>query len=88
MKLAMAVGTKRHYRLDEIHGRHFAETARLARMPDALIRRAVEEVSAGCEAAFEHAASSLPADFPGEIHDITRRAALDRLRRLNIAVDD
>ena len=85
MKLAMAVGAKRHYRLDEIHGRHFVETARSAKMPDPLIRRAIEEVAAGCEAAFADVADALPSDFSADIWEATHNAALARLGGLDTA---
>lgn len=85
MKLAMAVGKKRHYRLDEIHGRHFVETARGANMPDTLIRRAIEEVSKACVSAFAKVAAALPKDFPVEILETTRNAALARLDGLETA---
>lgn len=88
MKLAMAVGTKRHYRLDEIHGRHFVETARTAKMPDPLIRRAIDEVRADCEPAIARVVEALPGDFPSEICDVTRRAALGRLGNLDTAMEE
>lgn len=85
MKLSMAVGAKRHYRMDEIHGRHFVETARVAQMPDLLIRRAVDEVAAACEPAFAKVAEELPESFPEAIYDVTRSAALARLGGLDTA---
>ena len=85
MKLAMAVGTKRHYRLHDIHGRHFVETARSANMPDALIKKAVEEVMERCETAFADVADGLPADFPEQILVDTRAAALMRVESLATA---
>jgi serine/threonine-protein kinase HipA len=36
LKLAMFVGDNRHYRMDEIVGRHFVQTAKRARLPDRL----------------------------------------------------
>lgn len=88
MKLAMAVGTRRHYRLDEIRGRHFVETARAVKMPDPLVRRAIDEILTDCEAAFDIVAQALPDNFPGHINDITRRAALARLGSLDTAMGE
>ena len=85
MKLAMAVGAKRHYRMSEIHGRHFVETARAANMPDALTRRAVDGVMERCEAAFASVADELPKEFPQHILADTRSAALKRLNDLATA---
>lgn len=85
VKLAMAVGAKRHYRMSEIHGRHFVETARAANMPDALTRRAVDGVVERCEAAFVSVAEELPNDFPELILAATRSAALKRLNDLATA---
>lgn len=85
MKLAMAVGANRHYRLSEIHGRHFVETARKANMPDILIRRAVDEVIERSEPAFAALAEQLPVGFPEQIFDDTRTAALKRIPALETA---
>lgn len=84
MKLAMSVGDKRHYRLDEVHGRHFLQSGAQAGLPKALMRAAIEEVADTAEAALEQVAKSLPADFPAFIHDAVQSAVLRRKRSLQI----
>src|SRR5262249_42607946 len=44
LKLAMAVGSSRNYRIGEIHGRHFVETAKEAGLGSALVTGAIEEI--------------------------------------------
>jgi len=44
MKLAMSVGDTNHYRIDQIHARHFVQTAERAGLPKSLVREAIEEV--------------------------------------------
>ena len=45
MKLAMSAGCNRHYRIDDIHGRHFIQTGEEAGLPKSLVRAAIEEVA-------------------------------------------
>ncbi len=45
MKLAMFVGERRHYRLDEIKGRHFVQTKARAGLPGSLAKEVLEEVA-------------------------------------------
>lgn len=47
MKLAMFVGKSRHYRLDDIHGRHFIQTAEKADLPASIAREALDENNGG-----------------------------------------
>src|SRR3546814_6463760 len=49
MKLAMSVGSKNHYRIDQVHARHFVQTAERAGLPKAIVREAIEEVRARSE---------------------------------------
>jgi serine/threonine-protein kinase HipA len=80
MKLAMAVGDSRHYRVDTIHIRHFFETAKSARVPVSLMRDAVSEIADNVEYAIARAAAALPSDFPEPLRQsieagIKRRAS-------------
>jgi serine/threonine-protein kinase HipA len=84
-KLAMSVGTSRHYRIADIHGRHFAETGRAAGLPVALIRRAIDEIRTAFDVAFEEVQRALPTDFPETIHASVRTGASERLRQLDTA---
>lgn len=82
MRLALSVGEKRHYRLDEISGRHFFQTAAKARVPEALVHAAINDISDIAEHALEQVAASLPPDFPMRIHASVSEAVRSRLRQL------
>jgi len=82
MKLAMSVGTHRHYRTDEIQSRHFLQTGEDAGLPKHLARAAIEEIVATADTALQQLENILPADFPEEIHASVKagmRLKLDRL---------
>tara|TARA_B100001778_G_C18598032_1_gene635779 strand:- start:1342 stop:2025 length:684 start_codon:yes stop_codon:yes gene_type:complete len=80
MKMAMSVGDNNHYRIDEIQGRHFEQTAKRAGLPDYIAREALEEVSSSAEKAIQSLEERLPSDFPEEIHASVVRALKSRLK--------
>ncbi len=80
MKLAMSVGTNNHYRVEEIQGRHFLQTADAAGVPKALVQDAMGEIAAALAPALDRVAAELPLDFPAAIPEAVREAALRRLR--------
>lgn len=84
MKLAMAVGAKSHYRIDQIHGRHFVQTADRAGLPKDLIRDALAEMAETARKAIETIERNLPADFPTAIHETVKDAVTDRIRGLDV----
>lgn len=45
MKLALSVGTSRHYRISDITGRHFIQTGEPAGLPKSLVRDALEKMA-------------------------------------------
>jgi serine/threonine-protein kinase HipA len=78
LKLAMAVdGVNRHYRLDEIVGRHWISTARKARFSENEARSVLEECSARVPAVVDEVARALPPGFPAELAE----AVFDGLAR-------
>jgi serine/threonine-protein kinase HipA len=79
MRLAMAVGTNRHYRLDEIQPRHFAQTAAAAKLPDRIVRNAFAQVVEHGARAFDTVEAALPAGFPAALPASVRAAAAPRL---------
>jgi serine/threonine-protein kinase HipA len=79
MKLAMAVGDKRHYRLDEITPRHFLQTAKPCGIPKATATAVLEEVADIAAAAMESAASSMPKGFPEALVASITKGARGRL---------
>lgn len=84
MKLAMSVGARRHYRIDEIVGRHFVQTGREAGLPKALVQKAIEDMADNAADALEKTAQVLPADFPAGIHDSVSAGVLKRVRQLTV----
>jgi serine/threonine-protein kinase HipA len=84
MKLAMAVGNNRHYRIDGIAGRHFRQTAERGGVPPTLARAAVEEIESGAPLALARLEQALPAAFPGQIHEAVKKGLLARLPLLRL----
>lgn len=82
MKLAMSVGNSRHYRVDQIHGRHFVQTGVRAGLSKARIIALIEEVADTAPAALDKIASILPKDFPPAIHETVSAGIMDRARGL------
>ena len=82
MKLAMFVGSSRHYRLDEIKGRHFIQTTERAGLPGALASEVLAEVANAADAAITTVEKQLPRDFPGYIHDAVKAGLMQRLERI------
>jgi len=86
MKLAMAVGTNRHYRIDRIDPRHFLQTAAAVRLPETVVKAAVAHVVEHGERAFARVTELLPGDFPEAIHASVSAAAVTRLHALADAI--
>ena len=83
-RLAMAVGTSRHYRINTIAARHFIETAVAGGMDQRIILSMLEEMRETVPAAVRTTLSWLPKDFPEAIatsiaSGINRRLQLLRL---------
>jgi serine/threonine-protein kinase HipA len=79
MKLAMAVGTSRHYRLDEIAPRHFLQTARLCDIPAKVAEGVLEEIADTAPKAMEKTLAALPKEFPEPLVRSIVTAARQRL---------
>lgn len=84
MKMAMSVGNNRHYRFDQIHGRHFLQTAMRAGLSQTRATDIIEEVADHAAVALEKAAASLPAGFPQELPDSVSAVVRSRLDGLNM----
>lgn len=81
-KLAMSVGASRHYKILDIHGRHFVETAKEAGLGSKTIHKVIEEVRRDAIPATERALARMPTGFHRDIHDSIVAAMTGRLRRL------
>ncbi len=82
LKMAMSVGDSRHYRIDEIKGRHFIQTVERAGLPATLAREAMDEIGRNVERAFNTLEKQLPRGFSAEIHSSVKRAMTSRLKNL------
>jgi len=80
MRLAMSVGSGRHYRIDEIVARHFVQTAEAAKLPRTIIQDAIAEIADTMDLALDRTEAGLPRDFPGDIHDSVKSALKKRSR--------
>ena len=67
LRLAMSVGRRRHYRLDQVQPRHFDETADRARVPPDIRRKALKDIAAAGLVAIERVTEELPAGFPDRV---------------------
>lgn len=86
-RLAMSAGRNRHYRVDEIAGRHFVETARAAGMGLPVIRQAIQELVEAAAAAPAQALQQMPAGFAQPVHASISAAIGRRLPLLASALD-
>lgn len=84
MKLAMSVGDRRHYRVDEIEGRHFVQTAKGVGLAESLAKSALEDVAARVSTAIARAEENLPAGFPKEISEPIKQSLVERSARLKM----
>ena len=82
MKLAMAVGGRRHYRLDEITPRHFLQTARFCDIPERTAIAVLDEVAQSADQAMDKTLSSMPKDFPEKLAVSIINGAKTRLKTL------
>jgi serine/threonine-protein kinase HipA len=84
MKLAMSVGTNNHYRIADIQGRHFLQTADAAGVSRKLVQQSIETIADSAEAALSKVETELSVGFPEAIHASVKAAAMQRLRWLKV----
>ena len=84
-KLAMSVGTSRKYKILDIWGRHFVETAREAGFGKTQIRAMFDEMRDRAPDAAEKALARMPRSFERSIHESVANAIETRLPRLQNA---
>jgi len=86
-RLAMPLGKSKHYKIQNIHGRHFVETAIEAGLSPGFAQHAITSIRDNFEPAFEKVLADLPIDFPMQIHDCIKAAAEKRLPLLASAFE-
>lgn len=77
MKLAMAVGDKRHNAIDTILPRHFLQTAKKCGVPAAMAQEIFDEIADTAPTAIDTTLSGLPKKFP----ELIARSIIEGLRR-------
>lgn len=87
LKLAMSVGSSKHYVVDWIAARHFFETAGASGLPARAVIKIIEELKSVGESALDATISALPADFPEPMAASIGGAFRRRLRLLTPPVD-
>lgn len=84
-RLAMAAGSSSHYRIDEVLGRHFVQTAKAAGLGPTVVEQVLIAIKERAISATDVARSAMPADFASDVHDSIRNAIVARLPRLDTA---
>jgi serine/threonine-protein kinase HipA len=82
MKLAMAIGTNRHYAVHTVVGRHFVQTAKSASLPDKMATEVIGELADTATRSIDSALSALPGGFPEQIAASISEGAKRRLKSL------
>ena len=85
-RLAMSSGTRRHYRIEEVLGRHFVQTGKAAGIGPTIIDKVITGVREKAATAADIARAAMPDDFADDVHASTRRAIAGRLARLDTAL--
>lgn len=72
----------KHYKIDDIQGRHFVHTVQKAGLPDDIAKEAFEEIPSMTKKAMQSLEQKLPSGFPEEIHASVMRGMKLRLNSL------
>ena len=83
MKMAMAVGDKRHYTMESIVGRHFIQSAVKAGLGRAIALDVIEDILDAGPKALENVMARLPKGFPGAVAEPTAEGVRSRLKQLD-----
>ena len=83
LKMAMAVGKNRHYKVREIVPRHFLQTAETCGMGESILHEIFDELKSDAEKAIDITLSALPDNFPAALADSIIEGFNSRLRFLH-----
>jgi serine/threonine-protein kinase HipA len=86
MKLAMSVGNKNRYRLDQVTPRHFLQSAKAAGFGVTLAEQLLAEIHVQVPSAIEATLEQLSADFPAELSDAIVAGITARHRLLGLGL--
>ena len=87
-RLAMSAGKNRHYRMSEIMGRHFVQSAKAAGLSEDLISEVLTQLLDLASSAFTKALEAMPDDFSHGVHESIATAAQARLPNMERALAD
>lgn len=82
IKLAMAVGDSRHYIVNEILPRHFAQSAKVAGVPTQQFQEMLHDLEGSASDALERAAASMPDDVTVGIRQPIDEILVRKLREV------
>jgi serine/threonine-protein kinase HipA len=88
MKLAMAVGSSRHYAVHTITGRHFVQTGIASGLSAKLVTSLIEEINDTAAKSIDKARATLPKDFPVKLAASIADGAIQRLKSLVLVKTD
>lgn len=86
-RMAMAVGDRRHYRVDSIMPRHFYQTGAKAGLDEGTIRGLFAQLIADAPEAIQVTKASLPRGFPKDLANSIFTGFNSRLRLLELELD-
>lgn len=87
MKLAMCIGKNRHYRIDDLHARHYIQTGTAAGLSKTMMTDVIERIADSALATLDDTIARLPQDFPAEIIDAVTAGIKERIGRLRLVED-
>ncbi len=85
LKLAMSVGDRSHYLIDDIMPRHFLQTAARAGVGSDLVEAVLDELLTLVPGAIDRVVAELPPAFPNAMVDAIAEGVRGRLKRLSVA---
>ena len=83
MKMAMAVGDKRHFMMESIVGRHFVQSAVKAGLGRAIALEVIEDVLETGPEALKRIMAALPKGFPAAVAEPIAEGVRSRLQQLD-----
>ena len=80
MKLAMAIGKNRHYRVESVVPRHFLQTAAICGLPERDVEEIFAELREDMDGALARTLKVMPKDFPEDIAESISNGVTNRMR--------
>jgi len=87
LKMAMAVGSNRHYIVNEISPRHFAQSAKTAGIPSEQFHDLLHDIKQQVPAALARSIKAMPDDFPAGIAEPIQDGAQRKLSAIGTFLD-